>query len=559
MDLQTISRTPLLWVFSCSCIRVEVGWRKRSRDDIGPCLFRPSSPPYQPSVLMQVLRRNMRVHCRCMSSRSWWADDDSRLASPVGFLAPHLISDGVEQVQELLPVLLLVYLCRAGSSLLSYFFFLVGLHRAAWTVRTPSTSSSSSSSPSLLRRATYRSHDVLAAWRVNCPRTEKKNKHGRFSRAGQTAQKGARALGSPSGAPVDSFKAARQAVSGLSTAVNATQQNMPGDVPRAHEDIGVDELAAGLGLAGGGSDAAGDQQQQALLSDGYFSRSDEAGRSGRQNACRGRGFSSQVPHVPDRWVSDPSLAQGSSPFAADRQLNRNLSSTSSSSPSSSSSSAFLPLNPNQHHHHQHHHHHRRDLHEDHHKYNNTHDFYARPQPQPQPHTYNQPHFTPRYPARRPPPPAATPLLFPPPAPRPRRSPSAYSERSSLFSEAPPAYTPSPTTAATAFPHNYQTLSPASPLSSSSSSPPNMGRSSESEARGLLVGQTYHEIPQSMGGDPDQPDEDEFTYPRPTLRERIRRFSFRRQWKMVLLVVLLFLVTIGFLATSILGIKDQVSL
>lgn len=86
----------------------------------------------------------------------------------------------------------------------------------------------------------------------------------------------------------------------------------------------------------------------------------------------------------------------------------------------------------------------------------------------------------------------------------------------------------------------------------------MGRPSESEAQGLLVGQAYQPIPESMGGDPDQHDENEFTYPRPTFRERIKRFSFRRQWKMLVLALVLLFLTIGFLVTSIKGIKSEVS-
>lgn len=442
---------------------------------------------------------------------------------------------------------------------------------------------------------------------------------------------------------------------------------MPVEFPHSDDDleeiVDVDELAASLGLGapdnhhhhhnqGGGdrysssspiSAAAGNnnnnddyrairpsqQEAQALSpADGYFGRSD-SGRSrgppnaynSRSNASHGRNndnyrnnipISSQVPHVPDRWVSDPSLDQGTQesdkareareerqqyqntrPFATpDRQLNQNLTSTSPATDvrpdaPSPSSAAFSLLNPS----------HRphtqeqlappvrtttRDLHEDNNKYNNTHDFYSRAGPSTAtssrasagagPSSTPRHQFTPRYPSSSSSPsafhigsaPVAAALPPPHPISRPRRSSTAYSERSSLFSEAPPAYTPSPTSptsAASTTVNHYQTFSPPSPPSSSpptSSSPPNMGRPSESEARGLLVGQVYQAIPESMGGDPDQHDDNEFTYPRPTLRERLKRFSFRRQWKMIVLALVLLFVTIGFLVTSIKGIKKEVS-
>lgn len=375
------------------------------------------------------------------------------------------------------------------------------------------------------------------------------------------------------------------------------------------EEVDVDELAAGLGLISSAPDNSVQEDQALSPADGYFGRSD-AERSGRHPNAYYRisinstsTTSSQVPHVPDRWVSDPSLNQGTHesdkarevrqerehnqnrrPFAAaaasDRQLNRNLTWTTSPpvTAAADTSSAFSPLNQQ----------HQppppparttRDINEDNNKYNNTHDFYSRAGPSTAtrpstgagPSSTPQHHqFTSRYPSssstpsafHRVPSPAAT--AFPPPHPinRPRRSPTTYSERSSLFSEAPPAYTPSPTfpirAASTAF-NNYQSFSPQSPPSSSSHPPPtNMGRPSESEARALLVGQVYQEIPESMGGDPDQHDENEFTYPRPTLRERLKRFSFKRQWKMIVLAVVLLFLTVGFLVASIKGIKDEVS-
>lgn len=419
---------------------------------------------------------------------------------------------------------------------------------------------------------------------------------------------------------------------------------MPGEYPHSDDELAeivdIDELAASLGLGapgpGGSASSAGNhhhnvnnerrrrrrrsqqqQQYQALSpADGYFGRSD-AGRSTRPPNAYPDAYnnsnnnntnnnhvpiSSQVPHVPDRWVSDPSLNQGTQesdkareareerqrdqntrPFAADRQLDPNLTSTSpatdqSTAITSPSSAAFTLLNP------------QptsvraptRDIHEDNNKYNNTHDFYSRTGPSSSTATSSRAsagagpsfpprhQFTPRYPSSSSPSafhvgsaPVAAALPPHHHIARPRRSSTAYSERSSLFSEAPPAYTPSPTsptTAASAPSSQYQTFSPPSPPLSSppTSSPHDMGRPSESEARGLLVGQAYQTIPESMGGDPDQHDENEFTYPRPTFRERFTRFSFRRQWKMIVLALVLLFLTIGFLVTSIKGIKNEVS-
>lgn len=85
----------------------------------------------------------------------------------------------------------------------------------------------------------------------------------------------------------------------------------------------------------------------------------------------------------------------------------------------------------------------------------------------------------------------------------------------------------------------------------------MGRASESEGHGLLAGQTYQAIPQSMGGDPDE--NGHFTYPRPTAwRGRLRAFSWRRHWKLVVLALVLTFVTVGFLVSSVLGVKNEVS-
>lgn len=130
--------------------------------------------------------------------------------------------------------------------------------------------------------------------------------------------------------------------------------------------------------------------------------------------------------------------------------------------------------------------------------------------------------------------------------RSHRSGTIYSERSSLFSEAPPAYTPSPTSPTTTS-SNYQTIRPS-----------NMGRISESESRGLLASHEYQSVPQDMGGQAD----DDYTYTRTgNWRDRVRsRVSSLngRTCKLVALGVILLFVTIGFLVSSFMGVKDEVS-
>ncbi|CAN8104177.1 unnamed protein product [Discula destructiva] len=268
--------------------------------------------------------------------------------------------------------------------------------------------------------------------------------------------------------------------------------------------------------------------------------------------------SSQVPRVPNVWVPDPSLEQGSSAKAREAQeehdqyQNRRQSAAAdqsdlylgtsyhSSSPVATLSAAqpapFSLLNP-------------------------------RPSaiasnssvssPAPSASTAAAYHHTPSHTAS-----SST-------AAGPRRSATVYSERSSLFGEAPPAYTPSPTS-----PHsnsgstfnNYQTFfSPTSPravpsnttTASSSSSSSTMGRLSESESHGLLAGQTFQPIPQSMGGDLEPNDDGHYEYPRPTSwKDRVRQFDWQKHWKLVLLGVVLTFVTVGFLVSSISGVKNE---
>lgn len=262
--------------------------------------------------------------------------------------------------------------------------------------------------------------------------------------------------------------------------------------------------------------------------------------------------SSQVPHVPNVWVSDPSLSQESTDKANEAQQERSqyennrrlaaadqhhldpatpdhsslTSPTAGASPGASNvlSPSLLPNSP-------------------------------------QPATATRSAATasyvssPRTAAHR-----YTPSNTSSSAAGPYHPRRTYSERSSLFSEAPPAYTPSPTSptsnASGGTSNNYQTFSPTSRTAPGFST---MGRLSESESHGLLAGQNYNAIPQSMGGELDPNDDGHFEYPRPSgWRDRLRQFSWRRHWKLVLLGIVLTFVTLGFLVSSFLGVKNEVS-
>ncbi|KUI74012.1 hypothetical protein VM1G_09496 [Cytospora mali] len=259
--------------------------------------------------------------------------------------------------------------------------------------------------------------------------------------------------------------------------------------------------------------------------------------------------SSQVPHVPDVWVSDPSIEQGSTAEskAREAQEERELSSrrrggqldnplsqnptsqvrggggggggsgggTSASSgyPNSQSSSSTSGSG--------------------HPRYGFGPGLSSAAQQSP----YSQ-RYTPS---------SAT--AAPAPLSRPQRSGTIYSERSSLFSEAPPAYTPSPTSPSGVSPSsNYQTFSPS-----------NMGRISESESRGLLAGHNQqYRSPQDMGG--RQADEDGYGFTRAGhWRDRARgcvpHFTGRTCKLLVFGLVLLF-VTLGFVVSFFGSVKDE---
>lgn len=366
------------------------------------------------------------------------------------------------------------------------------------------------------------------------------------------------------------------------------------DMYSALDDSNVEEepdelynVAAGLGLGDSSYRPGGPPQQQSdeevalSPSDGYFGRSDPpsgglsttaypsdsastALNSQRQQHPEQVPFnrstsasvprSSQVPHVPNIWVSDPSLEQGSIDKAREAQeerdqyqnrhlynttayqqhrADRNLGSSSLSSPAAAgASSTTFPLHNS------------------------------------------------RFPAATGRPTAASPSSsssvvaahrYTPShssfsaAGRPHYPQRIYSERSSLFGDAPPAYTPSPTsptsnTTSSGTPHhnNYQTFSPTSPIAPGTSSN-NMGRLSESESHGLLAGQTYNAIPQSMSGELDPNDDGHFEYPRPIgWKDRVRHFNWRKNWKLVLLGVVLTIITLALLIRSVQGPKEEVS-
>lgn len=341
-----------------------------------------------------------------------------------------------------------------------------------------------------------------------------------------------------------------------------------------------DELyttAAGLGLGDSSyrpqhSHQPSEEEAALSPSDGYFGRSEPQSREPATTAYPSDTYtpshaqrqhrhqvptntvtsasvprSSQVPHVPNVWVSDPSLEQGSTDKAREAQeerdqyQNRRLSDTadqdhlgaaigtsSLSSPAAGASNIHSPfslLNPQQ-------------------------------PATSRRHTAASASSSPSTAAHRYTPSNASSSAAGQHHPR-----RIYSERSSLFGDAPPAYTPSPTSPTSnssggTFNNNYQTFSSTSPRAPGTSI---MGRLSESESHGLLAGQTYNAIPQSMGGELDPNDDGHFEYPRPSgWRDRLREFSWSKHWKLVLLGILLAFVTLGFLMSSFLGVKNEAS-
>ncbi|KAK2607002.1 hypothetical protein N8I77_005715 [Diaporthe amygdali] len=323
---------------------------------------------------------------------------------------------------------------------------------------------------------------------------------------------------------------------------------------------GSGAVAGGAGLGSGVGDdlrqhhgqhvADHDEEQVLSPTDGYFGRSGDSSTSEYDPAyptdnnldnhplspSRSQGSahanpssryseaaSSQVPHVPDIWVNDPSLEQGSTAEskAREAQEERELSRRRAGRPYPSNfaslphsgdggSSTFPSLNPNP---------------------------SITSGPGQSRYAYGPGLSSAPYSQRYTPSSSAAPS-------RSHRSGTIYSERSSLFSDAPPAYTPSPTSPTTTS-SNYQTFQPS-----------NMGRISESESRGLLASHEYQTVPQDMGGQAD----DDYTFTRTgNWRDRVRSRVSKlngRTCKLVALGVVLLFVTIGFLVSSFLGVKDE---
>jgi hypothetical protein len=248
-------------------------------------------------------------------------------------------------------------------------------------------------------------------------------------------------------------------------------------------------------------------------------------------------FSSQVPHVPDVWVSDPTIEQGSTAESKareaqeERELNSRRrggqvdSNPSGRTPASHAgagggSSTSSPSHPS--------------------SQSSASSGSGHPRYGYGPGLSSAGPYAQRYT-----PPSSTALLS-----RPQRSGTTYSERSSLFSEAPPAYTPSPTSPTSVVSNNYQTFSPSS-----------MGRvTSDPESQGLLAGHRQYRSLQDMGGDPSGDGYSTVSRAgawRDRARSCVPHFT-GRTCRMIVLGLVLFFVAVGFLVSSFVSVEDEVS-
>lgn len=248
--------------------------------------------------------------------------------------------------------------------------------------------------------------------------------------------------------------------------------------------------------------------------------------------------SSNVPHVPNIWVRDPSLEQGSTADSKAREAHRETLTNNPHLNSPTGSSRQHPL-----------HHHRpapssSSLAEDGASAYYT---YYQPSHHSSSSSSGAAHYQPSGAAYTP---STTTVSYTSSGPRQQLGRDHQSSHPLFPQDAPPAYTPSPTTSPTStpaqnsWPRNYQTfLQP-------SSNNNNMGRE---ESQGLLANENNN--PESMGA-PD----DEYQGFIPAWRERVRRrhpFLNGRPCKMLLLGLGLLAITLGFVVSSVTSVRDEV--
>jgi hypothetical protein len=267
---------------------------------------------------------------------------------------------------------------------------------------------------------------------------------------------------------------------------------------------------------------AQDDPQALSPSDGYFRSASNGGSASPWPTATGTyGLttapqSSQVPHVPDVWVQDPSLQQQQSNAAESKareaaEERRSSSIAQDSTARGRDRSPPAVVNP----------------------ISTTSS------------SYSHPHSTPSHHHSTPSRGRASPQRYAPASAQSRdsRSASIYTESSSFFpSEAPPAYTPSPTSPPSSA-GGYGDRSTSYRTFGTPGSSVIMGGQREAEeARGLLANE-----PQSMGGPTD--DEDVSLVWRERVRRRYPYFN-GRNCRVVALGLVLLLLTLGFLISAV---------
>jgi len=217
--------------------------------------------------------------------------------------------------------------------------------------------------------------------------------------------------------------------------------------------------------------------------------------------------SSNVPHIPNIWVEDPSLAQSSTADSKAREADQErLANRRQPHPfqpryPSGSSSTAAETQPGP-----------REVRDAYHQASSS---------TITPYPYTAASYTPYAPQR-----------------------TTYDEQF-LPREAPPAYTPSPTSSSVSpsSPRNYNTFS------SDTRTTAAMG--GREETQGLLANE-----PQSMGSPEDGIDDSNFPW-RDRLRSRLRHRS-GRHLKLILVALLLAILTVGFVTAAVKGIGANVS-